>query len=572
MAENRKLKFKNRKLLKKVYLYKVLFYPFIVVLDKAGIIYNFEKYLNAIIKVLGINKSVHGFVQYRDYAKWFKNDFNLEPVQGKVVFPTLLGANSNLTLINLSLAKYLIGKNLTSEFLICNSFLPYCNKDGLLKSRTKNFLFCYECWQGYKTIEKNTGLNIKYLSSLFNDSIKVEYQIIINEINLLDTLKQCIDYKYNDFPLGEITKKSVLRYLAKGKFELLESEIIKYKDFLKATSKYYLIMLHYFESNKVQYAILTNGTLAFENIVLRICESRQIPYMTYETFIGNNSIIYKKNDEVMKLQWDKEFESFYKKYTLTQADRNKVAGFYADLKGSKQLYAVLNKDHITNKISADDNYACLFTNLNFDTAVLGRHSIFEDMEDWIYSVIDYWQENNPDVKLVIRVHPGEVKLRTATKEFIGDKIRNLIVGNDKIILFDSTDTVNSYELIKHMKYGMVYSSTIGLEIAYAGKNCIVAGLPYYRGKPFVISPRNKTEYFKTIKELNGGYNAFKIDLEYLNQLTYYMFIQRTKWLEGIKVYTPKSELNSKFCNSSDIIEGNSSFFNELYSELSNYDL
>ena len=45
------------------------------------------------------------------------------------------------------------------------------------------------------------------------------------------------------------------------------------------------------------------------------------------------------------------------------------------------------------------------------------------MEEWVFSIIEHWKREEQDITLVIRVHPGEVKLITASNEFLGDRIK-----------------------------------------------------------------------------------------------------------------------------------------------------
>ena len=73
------------------------------------------------------------------------------------------------------------------------------------------------------------------------------------------------------------------------------------------------------------------------------------------------------------------------------------------------------------------------------------------MEDWINQVIDHWIEESIGMKLIIRIHPGEVKLIMPSADFIGPKIQDKIKGVPNIILFDAMDKVDSYTLIEHMK-------------------------------------------------------------------------------------------------------------------------
>jgi hypothetical protein len=567
--EKARIKKANRAFLRKVFTLKTIFYPFMLLLVKTGLIGLTWKIIDRAIRLFGINKSVHYFLKYKDYGKWFTGNFkkSIAPEQ-EILFPMMFGVHSNFTLLNLLFAKYFSNKeNLSPLFYICDSAYDICTKDGLLKSREKYPWFCHECWNGFKYIESKTGIETIRMRNMLMSS----EEIICSEqmkIDKLNTLSECYNYEHNGIEIGRIARKSVLRYFLVGNLTESDEVLGIFKMFLISGLRYsiafnYLLNLR----TGIKYVILNNGSLTFEAIARVHCEKRSIAYMTYETYIGNNSLIYKKNGPVMDLDWAKEYDSFIKSFALDDMAKDMVSGFFANLQKGVEMYAVLNIEHKAEKLEEVKRYACLFTNLNYDTAVIDKNFLFENMEEWILSVIDYWKKNNSGVTLVIRIHPGELKLVTASKEFLGNRLRKASRNNDKIIVFDSDEKVDSYELIKGMEYGLIYSSTIGLEIAWKGKTCLVAGLPWFRNKSFVVFPHDRQGYFSAINSLNEGSLGFVPNENELYRTIYFVYFNRNKRLKGIKLYTPKEEANNDFENSGMMISENIVFFNELRNEL-----
>ena len=129
--------------------------------------------------------------------------------------------------------------------------------------------------------------------------------------------------------------------------------------------------------------------------------------------------------------------------------------------------------------------------MNRDTAVLGKNPVFHSMYEWIEEVIDYWNLNKIETKLIVRVHPAEGKNISVTKDTVKTRIGDLIEQSKNVYLYDSLDEVNSYSLIENMKFSLVYASTIGLETAIMGKVFIVAGNAHYRYKSFSLFHEGK---------------------------------------------------------------------------------
>ena len=545
--EKDKIKNVNRLYLRRVFSVKTLFYPFMVVMVKSGAISFTEGIINYLIGLFGIRKDVHYFLKYRDYGKLFAGQFTKGSGHDKeILFPMMFGSHSNFNLLNLLFSSYFRDREgLNPVFFICDSAFDICTKDGMIKSREKYPFFCHECWNGYKFIEEKTGIDTIRMSSNLSG-----YQVIADTEGKLvagfNTLSDCINYEFEGVPVGKFARKSVLRYFLTGSLTESNEVLAIFKSFITAGIRYSVAFNKILNDRPgIKYVILNNGSLVFEAIARALCDKREITYMTYETYIGNNSLIYKKNGPVMDLDWSEEYRSYVKNFTPDDSIKLKVDGFFNDLQKGVGMYAVLNKGHRKDKLAGIERYACLFTNLNYDTAVIDKNFLFENMEEWIISVINFWKTNNPDITLVIRVHPGELKLVTASREFLGDRIREACSNNGKILVFDADEDVNSYELIKGMEYGMIYSSTIGLEIARAGKACLVAGLPWFRDKSFVIYPGSADEYFNKAGSLNTGTLKFIPDEDELIRTIYFVYFNRVKRLQGIKLYTPRED--AKYC-------------------------
>lgn len=559
---------KNRNFLRKLRIIKSLFYPLVIILDKAGIAEKLESPADRLLRRIGIGKSIREFSKYRNYGRMFSNDFpGLRGGQDILLFPGFFGVNSNFTLISLMLAKHFAGRQCEPLFLVCRSSVPVCQKENVFKTRKHNPWMCHECCNGYKHLSEKTGIKVLWHDDLIDRKMKEELRKEYGKINALKTLDQCSEYSYNGIEAGKLAMKNVLRYFLRGSFNGNNDEVKIYRKYLKSVLILELTAVKLFERYPaIKYSVIQNGTLAFESVYRIHCERLKIPYMTYENYMGKNTLIYKKNGEIMNFRWDEEYNEFRVPQSLKPEIEEKVSRLFSELQVGKHAFGVLNTESEMPSFLKQGDYVCLFTNVNFDTAVIGKHTIFDNMPDWLGSVVRFWEKNVTGLKLVIRVHPAEVVLRSATREFMGDFV-NSIKQSENIIVIGPDEKVNSYDLISGMKYGLVYSSTIGMEIAYRGKICVVAGKPYYYGKPFVVNPSSVENYFEVLEKLNMGGFRFEINRDELNRFIYFIFYKRLKYLNGVTVYTPDSEVNTIYKTSEGLLSGNHIFLKEFAEEL-----
>jgi hypothetical protein len=147
------------------------------------------------------------------------------------------------------------------------------------------------------------------------------------------------------------------------------------------------------------------------------------------------------------------------------------------------------------------------TNVLGDSLTLGREVFSASMTEWIVETIRYF-EDKPVYQLVVRIHPGEqLSWGPSVYEIIGDYFDKL---PDNIHLIHPTAEVNSYDLIELCSFGVVYTTTLGLEMALSGKPVIVVGQTHYRGKGFTLDPETWEEYFQWMERLLSDPGNFQL--------------------------------------------------------------
>jgi hypothetical protein len=119
------------------------------------------------------------------------------------------------------------------------------------------------------------------------------------------------------------------------------------------------------------------------------------------------------------------------------------------------------------------------------------------MADWLTSTVGLFA-SRPEVQLVVRVHPGELlgaghPSAEIVREALPDLPRHVIVVPPE-------SKVNTYDLIELAHVGLVYTTTVGMEMAMSGVPVIVAGQTHYRGKGFTYDPQSRDEYVEMVAD------------------------------------------------------------------------
>jgi hypothetical protein len=140
----------------------------------------------------------------------------------------------------------------------------------------------------------------------------------------------------------------------------------------------------------------------------------------------------------------------------------------------------------------------LATNVLGDSLTLGRHLFSKTMAEWISRTVQYFA-GRPDVQLIIRVHPGEVLTHgTSMMKVVHEVFPKL---PEHIRLIGPTEKVNTYDLIEVADVGLVYTTTVGLEMAMNGVPVVVAAQTHYRNRGFTLDPETWVTYYKTLGQI-----------------------------------------------------------------------
>lgn len=143
-------------------------------------------------------------------------------------------------------------------------------------------------------------------------------------------------------------------------------------------------------------------------------------------------------------------------------------------------------------LDPDKPVAALFPNITWDTAVIGRDTIFRSMEDWALASIEFFQ-SRPDLQLVVRAHPQE---KVSSWEFIGKLVRERwpdLPAN--VALVESEDPLSTYRLLGATQAALVYTGTLGIECAVFGLHVLCAGRAHYIDCGFTRNPESRDAYF-----------------------------------------------------------------------------
>jgi len=169
--------------------------------------------------------------------------------------------------------------------------------------------------------------------------------------------------------------------------------------------------------------------------------------------------------------------------------------------GETTSYHYSSLSDATVEVPEHETTVGMFTNLIWDASLNVDRGPFSDIFDWIFETIDALA-GAEDIDFVIKTHPAEAK--RGTSESVHDRIRvQYDTLPDNVTLLEPDTEVNTYELLDDLDAGVVFNSTVGLEMVYRGIPVVTGGDTHYRGLDITYDPDDQSAYFDTLSRIGS---------------------------------------------------------------------
>ena len=283
-------------------------------------------------------------------------------------------------------------------------------------------------------------------------------------------------------------------------------------------------------AHKPDVVIVPNGTIQEMGMVYRVARYLNLPTVTFEFSDQRERIWLAQDSEIMRHDTDDLWAA--RGHEPFDEDKiQQLKDLYAariDAKTWKNFTRQWQETptqggaSVRKKLKLDDRSVILLaTNVLGDSLTLGRQVFSKSMAEWIEKTVRYFAERQ-DIQLVIRVHPGEVLTHgTSMVDVIRAALDEI---PDHIHLIEPDEKINTYDILDITDLGLVYSTTVGLEMSMRGIPVIVAGQTHYRNRGFTTDPTTWEIYFSKLDEKLGDLDSAQLTQEQVELAWHYAYL------------------------------------------------
>jgi len=265
--------------------------------------------------------------------------------------------------------------------------------------------------------------------------------------------------------------------------------------------------LTWLKSHRPDVVVVPNGTIQEFGVIYRVARYLNIPTVTYEFGDQRERIWLAQNAEIMRHETDALWNA-RRDLLLTDTQLERLRNLFAARQQATiwenfarlwQGVPAQGADQARTRLGLDERPVVLLaTNVLGDSLTLGRQIFSDGMSEWITRTVQYFGDRK-DVQLVIRIHPGEALTHGPS---MVDVVKNALPAiPEHIHLIGPLEKINTYDVVAVADLGLVYTTTVGMEMAMNGIPVIVAGQTHYRQRGFTHDPSSWEVYFDQLKTL-----------------------------------------------------------------------
>ncbi|NQW10319.1 MAG: capsule biosynthesis protein [Alphaproteobacteria bacterium] len=454
----------------------------------------------------------------------------------RVLIPTLVGGLAHAGVVESLLAVALTLRGAAVEFLLCDGALGACQlalhgatvSAERLAAGELDRVLCGACHSvGVQTLE-GLGLPMHRLSGLLEPSDRRAAEAEAASV----PYAEIAGYTRGGLPLGEHALAGTLRFFAVGTLddEPLAAPVLR--RYLAAGRLTARALRRLLAGRRIDRSAFHHGIYVPQGVVRAVLAGAGVPLVTWNPAYRRSCFVFSHGDTYHHTMLDEPVGA-WEQLVLDSDDRATLASYLSSrLDGARDWIwyhespeSDLDSFVARSGLDLDRPVVGAFSNVMWDARLHFRSSAYSDQIDWLVDTVA-WAGARPEVQLVIRVHPAEIRGTVPSRQRLVDVLRDRIGRLPRnLVLVAPDDPVSSYALAALCAPVLVFGTKAAIEFAAAGLDVVTVGDAWTRGKRVTRDPGGPSEYRKLLLSLpSAAPSASRI--ERARRYAYHVFLRR----------------------------------------------
>lgn len=414
------------------------------------------------------------------------------------------------TILESLLAAALTVRGVQAHVVGCDRVLPACLKtkfsnsppaavlDGSFRSRICDR--CVEMGGAFTTL----GIPVHSYSDHLTPSDLDE----IASIAAKTPIAEIPAYRSGGQALGEHALAGCLRYFSTGNLEGQQHADGVLRKYFEASLTSARVTEKILAAHDFTAACFHHGIYVPQGIVSEVCRARDVRVVTWNVAYRKRCFIFSHGDTYHHTMLDEPVSTWRDMEFTDEHDaviRRYLASRWHGSQDWIYFHDTPDDDSATlveeTGIDLEKPIIGMLTNVMWDAQLHYRANAFPNMLDWIVKTVRYFA-TRPDLQLMIRVHPAELRGLQPSRQFVVDEIaKEFPELPPNVFVIPPESNVNTYAAMSRCNATIIYGTKTGVELTSMGIPVIVAGEAWIRNKGLTTDVSSEEEYFSILDGL-----------------------------------------------------------------------
>lgn len=455
----------------------------------------------------------------------------------RILVATTVGAQLPATQLESMLAVALTLRGARVEFLLCDATLGACMVcDESWYPNLATFVergpeadLCRGCTGPAARMLDTLGLEVRRIGSM----LSMEDRERASEIESSLGEAELDGFELSGVAVGEHARAGALRFFARGSLEgePFGEEVLR--RFFRAALLTVFATRRLLESADYDATLFHHGIYVPQGPIGDCARSRGVRVVNWNPAYRRGRFIFSHGDTYHRALLDEPTGIWESAPFDAAQDRELDRYLRSRQTGSEDWIwfhdaPVSDPRRVVRELGLDPARPCigLLTNVFWDAQLHYRGLAFPDMRSWLLATIDYFSRR-PEMQLIIRVHPGEIRGALPSRQPAVDEIRRAFPHPPpNLFVIPPESPLSTYAAMSLCDSAIIYGTKTGVELTAAGTPVIVAGEAWIRGKGITLDASDAADYFELLDRLPSGKPLDEAQTQRARRYAHHFFFRR----------------------------------------------
>jgi hypothetical protein len=454
-----------------------------------------------------------------------------------VLVATSIGGHLTGMTLESALAAALVLRGAEVETLLCDSALPACLECTVLRlgdgremaDHGPRRLLCPGCFRSGAATYGELGLTVQKYSDWYTAEDRVRARDLATTTGYADLPSLRVD----GVAVGEHALAGALRFFARADLSDEPRAESVFRRFVEAAALTAFAIDRLLASRHYDVVVFHHGIYVPQGLVGEVSRKRGVRVVNWNPAYRKNCFIFSHDDTYHHTLMD-EPTSAWKDLPWDDAREKEIMDYLSSRwSGARDwiwFHDAPKEDlrEIEQECGVDFSKPVigLLTNVMWDAQLHYPANAFTDMREWFLETIR-WFADRPDLQLLIRIHPAEIRGTVPSRQRVADEIAAAFPAlPTNVFVIGPESNASTYVAMAHCDTVLIYGTKTGVEITAMGIPVIVAGEAWIRGKGLTTDAHDRAGYLKILDSLPTGRRLDDATTASARKYAYHFFFRR----------------------------------------------